>query len=150
MEAWLLERGLKTFGLRMERHNENGRVVAEYLQTHPAVRQVYYPGLASHPQHALAQQQMVGGYGGMVCFDLHGGRSAGYQLLQRLQLITLAVSLGGVHSLITHPASTVSAHLSDEEITASGVMPGLLRLSVGLESPVDLIADLEQGLKVHG
>lgn len=146
MEAWLLERGLKTFAMRMARHNANGRAVAEFLQGHPAVREVYYPGLSAHRQHELAQRQMPGGFGGMVCFDLVGGRAAGYALLQKLKLITLAVSLGGVHSLITHPASTVSAVQSDEEIAASGVMPGLVRLSVGLEDVADLIADLAQAL----
>jgi methionine-gamma-lyase len=145
-EAWLLERGLKTFGLRMRGHNENGLAVAEFLSQHPAVREVYYPGLPSHPQHELARRQMPGGFSGMVCFDLKGGREAGFRLLQELRLIKLAVSLGGVHSLITHPASTISAVQSDEEIAASGVMPGLARLSVGLEDAADLIADLEQAL----
>jgi methionine-gamma-lyase len=146
MEAWLLERGLKTFPLRMKQHNENGTAVARFLQSHPAVRAVYYPGLESHPQHALARRQMPGGYGGMVCFDLKGGRQAGYELLQKVNLISLAVSLGGVHSLITHPASTVSAVQSDAEIAASGVAPGLVRLSVGLEAAEDLVADLESAL----
>lgn len=145
-DAWLLERGLKTFGLRMARHNENGLAVARFLAGHPAVSEVYYPGLPEHPQHELARRQMTGGFGGMVCFDLRGGREAGYQLLKRLKLITLAVSLGGVHSLITHPASTISAVQSDEEIAASGVRPGLVRLSVGLEDAADLITDLEQAL----
>jgi methionine-gamma-lyase len=145
-DAWLLERGLKTFGLRMVRHNENGLAVARFLAGHPAVSQVYYPGLPEHPQHELARQQMFGGFGGMVCFDLHGGREAGYRLLKRLNLISQAVSLGGVHSLITHPASTISAVQSDQEIAASGVQPGLVRLSVGLEDAADLIADLEQAL----
>lgn len=146
MEAWLLERGLKTFAVRMRQHNENATAVAHFLHTHPAVRQVYYPGLPTHPQHHLAQQQMPGGYSGMVCFDLKGGRQAGYDLLQRVKLISLAVSLGGVHSLITHPASTISAVQSDAQMAASGVMPGLVRLSVGLEDAADLIADLEQAL----
>lgn len=146
MEAWLLQRGLQTFDLRLPVHNDNALEVARFLDDHPAVREVYYPGLLSHPQHDLAQQQMPGGFGGMVCFDLKGGRAAGYALLQRLELITLAVSLGGTHSLITHPASTVSAVQSDEEIAASGVRPGLVRLSVGLEDTVDLLADLEQAL----
>lgn len=147
MEAWLLERGLKTFDLRMERHNRNAQAVAEFLAGHTAVREVYYPGLPTHPQHDLAQRQMPGGYSGMVCFDLKGGRAAGYALLQRLKLIKLAVSLGGVHSLITHAASTISAILKDDEaIAASGVQPGLVRLSVGLEDVDDLIADLAQGL----
>lgn len=147
MEAWLLERGLKTFDLRMERHNRNAQAVAEFLAGHTAVREVYYPGLPAHPQHDLARRQMPGGYSGMVCFDLKGGRAAGYALLQRLKLIKLAVSLGGVHSLITHAASTISAILqSDEAIAASGVQPGLVRFSVGLEDVDDLIADLAQGL----
>ena len=146
MEAWLLERGLKTFGLRMAQHNQNAQAIAEYLDQHTAVRKVYYPGLPSHPQHALAQRQMPDGYSGMVCFDLHGGRDAGYDLLQRIKLISLAVSLGGAHSLITHPASTISAVQSDAEIAASGVMPGLVRFSVGLENTADIIADLEQAL----
>ncbi|MEW5987888.1 MAG: aminotransferase class I/II-fold pyridoxal phosphate-dependent enzyme [Chloroflexota bacterium] len=145
-EAWLLERGLKTFGLRMARHNENALAVAEFLSQHPAVSQVYYPGLPSHPQHELARRQMTGGFGGMVCFDLRGGRAAGFALLRRLKLISLAVSLGGVHSLITHPASTVSQAQTDEEMAASGVRPGLVRLSVGLEEAADLTADLDQAL----
>jgi cystathionine beta-lyase/cystathionine gamma-synthase len=146
MEAWLLERGLKTFGMRMERHNTNGLAVAHFLAEHPAVAEVHYPGLPGHPQHALAQRQMPGGCSGMVCFDLKGGRAAGYELLQRVGLIKLAVSLGGVHSLITHPASTISAVQSDEEIAASGVRPGLVRLSVGTENAADIIADLDQAL----
>lgn len=146
MEAWLLERGLKTFAVRMKQHNANATAVASFLSTHSAVREVYYPGLPSHPQHALAQQQMQGGYSGMVCFDLKGGRRAGYNLLQGVKLISLAVSLGGVHSLITHPASTISSVQDDAAVSASGVMPGLVRLSVGLEDAVDLIADLEQAL----
>lgn len=147
MEAWLLQRGLQTFDLRLPVHNSNALAVAGFLEGHPAVKEVYYPGLPSHPQHELARRQMPGGFGGMVCFDLKGGRAAGYALLQRLELITLAVSLGGTHSLITHPASTVSAVQSDEAIAASGVRPGLVRLSVGLEDAADLLADLERGLE---
>lgn len=146
LEAWLLQRGLQTFGLRMARHNANGQAVAEYLAGHPAVAEVYYPGLSSHPQHELARRQMPGGFGGMVSFDLKGGRQAGYQLLQRLKLIALAVSLGGTHSLITHPASTISTVQTDEEIAASGVQPGLVRFSVGLEDVEDILADLEMAL----
>jgi methionine-gamma-lyase len=146
MEAWLLERGLKTFGLRMAGHNQNAQAVAEFLQTHPAVRQVYYPGLPDFPQHDLARRQMPGGFGGMLSFDLRDGRAAGYALLQKVRLIRLAVSLGGVHSLITHPASTISTVQSDAEMTAAGVQPGLVRLSVGLEDVADIIADLEQAL----
>jgi cystathionine beta-lyase/cystathionine gamma-synthase len=146
LEAWLLQRGLQTFGLRMAQHNRNAMAVAQFLTGHPAVREVYYPGLPGHPQHELAQKQMRGGFGGMVCFDLAGGREAGYRLLQKVQLISLAVSLGGTHSLITHPASTVSAVQSASEQEDSGVQPGLVRLSVGLEEVEDLLADLDQAL----
>lgn len=145
MEAWLLERGLKTFGVRMAQHNRTAQAVAEFLAQHPAVDVVHYPGLPHHPQHALAQRQMRGG-SGMVCFELKGGRAAGYALLQHVKLISLAVSLGGVHSLITHPASTISAVQDVADVAASGVRPGLVRLSVGLETAVDLIADLDQAL----
>ena len=146
MEAWLLRRGLKTFGLRMAHHNASANNVAAFLEQHAAVRQVYYPGLASHPQRELAERQMNGGFSGMVSFDLRGGMDAGYRLLKNLKLISLAVSLGGAHSLITHPASTVSAVQSEEEKAASGVRPGLVRLSVGLEDSGDVIADLDQAL----
>jgi methionine-gamma-lyase len=146
MEAWLLQRGLQTFGLRMARHNDNAMSVARFLSGHRAVATVYYPGLSSHPQYELACRQMPGGFGGMISFDLKGGRQAGYDLLQKLQLIALAVSLGGAHSLITHPASTVSLAQSDAAIASSGVRPGLVRLSVGLEDVEDIVADLDQAL----
>lgn len=146
-EAWLLLRGLKTFNLRMAQHNANALTVAQFLEGHPAVREVYYPGLASHPQYDLAGKQMNPGYGGVVCFDLKGGAEAGYVLLQNIELIKLAVSLGGLHSLITHAASTISSVRTPEEITASGVQPGLVRLSVGLEDPLDIIEDLDHALQ---
>lgn len=145
-EAWLLQRGLRTFAMRMARHNQNAMDVSRFLDRHPAVREIYYPGLASHSQHDLARKQMPGGFGGMVCFDLVGGREAGYRLLQRVKLIRLAVSLGGVHSLITHPASTISIVQNEAEIAASGVQPGLVRLSVGVEDSEDIISDLQQAL----
>jgi methionine-gamma-lyase len=153
-EAWLLERGMKTFDMRMARHNSNAMAIAKYLESHPAVAQVFYPGLPSHPQHALAKRQMNWqkneGYGGMVCFDLKGGRDAGYSLLQRIRLVKLAVSLGGVHSLITHPASTIVSILGDAAaIARAGVKPGLVRFSVGCEDVNDLIADLKQALDGH-
>jgi len=145
-EAWLLQRGLRTFGMRMARHNANGLAVASFLAQHPAVQQVYYPGLEHHPQHELAVRQMSGGFGGMVCFELAGGHSHGYELLKRVQLITQAVSLGGLHSLATHPASTISIVQDEATIEASGVRPGLVRLSVGVEDSHDIIADLAQAL----
>jgi methionine-gamma-lyase len=145
-EAWLLQRGLKTFAMRMARHNENGLAVARFLASHPAVECVHYPGLEEHPQHDLAKKQMSGGFGGMVCFELREGREAGYRLLKRVQLVTQAVSLGSVHSLITHPASTISIVQSEAAVAASGVRPGLVRLSVGVEDAEDIIADLAQAL----
>ncbi|MFN2222364.1 MAG: trans-sulfuration enzyme family protein [Candidatus Promineifilaceae bacterium] len=145
-EAWLLQRGLKTFAMRMARHNENGLAVARFLASHPAVERVHYPGLEEHPQHDLAKKQMSGGFGGMVCFELREGREAGYRLLKRVQLVTQAVSLGSVHSLITHPASTISIVQSEAAVAASGVRPGLVRLSVGVEDAEDIIADLAQAL----
>jgi methionine-gamma-lyase len=143
-EAWLLQRGLKTFGLRMAQHNRNGEALARFLAAHPAVTQVYYPGLETHPQHALARAQMPGGFSGMVCCELAGGRAAGLALMQRLHLFGLAVSLGGVHSLVTHPAGTIAAALSDAQLAAAGISPGLVRISVGIEDSADLIADFEQ------
>jgi methionine-gamma-lyase len=145
-EAWLLQRGLKTFGMRMARHNDNALAVARFLERHPSVRYVYYPGLEPHSQHELAQRQMPGGYGGMVCFELEGGRDAGYRLLKRVQLVMQAVSLGGLHSLVTHPASTISIVQNEEAIETSGVHPGLVRLSVGVEDSQDIIGDLQQAL----
>ena len=103
MEAWLLSRGLKTFGLRMVQHNTSAMVVANFLENHPAIGRVFYPGLNSHAQSNLAQKQMSGGYGGMVSFEVRGGFQAAQKLLKRLKLVALAVSLGGIHSLITHP-----------------------------------------------
>ena len=148
-EAWLLRRGLKTFGLRMKQHNTNAEKIAQFLAQHPAVEQTFYPGLTLHPQHDLARQQMNGGYGGMVSFILRGGLEATYQFLERLDLISLAVSLGGAHSLITHPASTVSSVQTEQEMIASGIHPGLVRLSVGLEDASDIITDLESSLKTN-
>lgn len=145
-EAWLLRRGLKTFGLRMAQHSQNALIVAQFLQNHPAVQTVYYPGLPNHPQHTLAKAQMQRGFGGMVAFELKGGREAGYQLLKKVRLIQLAVSLGGVHSLITHPASTIGAPLSEAQLHEAGIAAGLVRLSVGIEDSADLLTDLDQAL----
>lgn len=146
-EAWLLERGLKTFPVRMESHNRNALAVAVHLDSHSAIERVYYPGLPSHHQHDIALKQMTGGFGGMVSFEVKGGSESAKQLLERVRIISNAVSLGGVHSLITHPASTVSSIQSQQETAESGVSPGLVRLSVGLEDHNDLIQDLNQALE---
>jgi cystathionine beta-lyase/cystathionine gamma-synthase len=145
-EAWLLRRSLKTYGLRMGRHNSNALTVARFLEEHPAVERVHYPGLESHPQHALAKRQMVGGFGGMLSFELKGGYDAAYRAIRRTEVCILAVSLGGVETLITHPASLVYPHNTDEERRAAGISPGLIRLSVGTEDANDIIADLDAAL----
>ncbi|HJZ49411.1 MAG TPA: aminotransferase class I/II-fold pyridoxal phosphate-dependent enzyme [Roseiflexaceae bacterium] len=145
-EAWLLRRGLQTYGLRMAAHNHNALEVARFLQAHAAVERVYYPGLASHPQHELARRQMSDGFGGMLAFELKGGYDAAYRAIRRTRVCLLAVSLGGVETLIVHPASMIHAHQSDAERVAAGISPGLIRLSVGVEGAADIIADLEQAL----
>ena len=145
-EAWLLRRGLQTYGLRMAVHNHTALAIAHFLEQHPAIARVYYPGLPSHPQHELARQQMVGGFGGMLSFEMKGGYDAAYQVIRRTQVCLLAVSLGGVQSLITHPASMIHAHQTDEERKVAGISPGLIRLSAGIENVEDLIEDLEQAL----
>ena len=143
--AYLILRGTQTLPLRVERHNTSAQRIAEFLEAHPRVASVSYPGLASHPQHALARKQMRG-FGGMVCFDLEGGVEAGIRLMNSVRICSLAVSLGDARSLITHPASTTHSVVSREARLTQGVTDGLVRLSVGLEDVEDLIADLESGL----
>jgi methionine-gamma-lyase len=143
--AMLILRGLKTLGLRMERHCATGQTVAEALAAHPAVAQVFYPGLATFAQHELASRQMAGS-GGMIAFELAGGEAAGRALMDSLQLILRAVSLGDAESLIQHPASMTHSTYTREERLAHGISDGLVRLSVGLEDAADIIADLTQGL----
>jgi len=145
-ETWLLLRGLRTLSLRVERQNATALKVAQFLEGHPAVGTVHYPGLASHPQHALARTQMKG-YGGVLSFSLRGSRDAALEFMQRLELFTQAVSLGGIEALAMHAATTWSGTLTDEQTRASGIDPGLVRLSVGLEEPADLIADLDRALQ---
>jgi methionine-gamma-lyase len=143
--AYLILRGTQTLPLRIERHNANAQQIAGFLEAHPKVGWVSYPGLTSHPQHALARKQMRG-FGGMVCFDLKGGVEAGSRLMNAVRICSLAVSLGDTRTLITHPASTTHSVVSREARLSQGVTDGLVRLSVGLEDPEDLIADLESGL----
>jgi methionine-gamma-lyase len=143
--AYMILRGIATFPLRLARHNENATTVADCLEQHPKVERVFYPGLPSHPQHALAKKQMSG-FGGMVCFELKGGVEAGARLMNSVRLCALATSLGDARSLISHPASTSHVVLSREARLAQGVTDGLVRLSVGLEDVEDIVADLEGGL----
>ena len=143
--AYALSRGLKTLPLRIARHNANARAVAECLDDHDAVAKVYYPGLPSHPDHAIASRQMTG-FGGMVCVDLKGGQEAAYRAFDRLKVIKRAASLGGVESLCSLPILTSQYGLTDEELDKAGVTRGMMRLSIGLEDPDDLIDDLRQAL----
>ena len=145
-DSYLLLRGLKTLDVRMERHAKNALAVASFLDTHSNVAATYYPGLPSHPDYALACSQFSGGFGGMVSFDV-GTAEAGRHLVESVRLINLAVSLGGVESLIEHPASMTHTMMPVEERVAAGITDGLVRLSVGLEHPDDVINDLDQALK---
>lgn len=145
-EAWLLRRGMQTYPLRMMAHNHNALEVARFLAGHPAVERVHYPGLESHPQHELAHAQMPGGFGGMLAFEVRGGYQAAYQVIGRTRVCLLAVSLGGGETLITHPASMVHVYQSEETQAEAGIVPGLIRLSVGIENVEDIIADLDQAL----
>ena len=138
-DSWLLRRGLLTYPLRLDVHNRNGLEVARFLEGHKAVERVFYPGLPSHPQHELALKQMPGGFGGMVAFEMKGGFDAAYHLIGRTKLCVLAVSLGVVESLITHPASMIHGHQSAEERNIGGVPPGRIRPSVGLYAAGDII-----------
>ena len=144
-DCWLALRGLKTLAVRMQAHARNAQALAEYLQAHPAVRQVIYPGLASHPQHALAKSQMHG-FGGMISFEVKGGLEEARTLVESTRLFLLAESLGGVESLIEVPATMTHASIPRERRLEMGIADGLIRISVGIENFEDLKADLEQAL----
>ena len=145
-DTWLTNLGLKTFEVRMQRHCENALQVAHFLEKHPAVERVYYPGLASHPQHELARRQMSH-FGGMMSFELRGGLQAGIQMMNRVRVATLAVSLGMVDTVVSHPASMTHSGLGPEVRRAAGITEGLVRLSVGIESVEDLLADFDQAMR---
>jgi len=144
--SFLVHRGLKTLALRMKKHCESATAIAEYLEKHPKVKSVSFPGLKSHPQYEVGQKQHDGP-GGMITFELKGGFEAGQILMNSVKLCQLAVSLGGVESLIQHPASMTHFSMGKEGREAGGITDGLVRLSVGIENVNDIIADLEQGLK---
>jgi methionine-gamma-lyase len=143
--AFLVHRGLKTLAIRMEKHCENAQKIAEFLEDHPGVKNVRYPGLKSHPNYQLGLTQHKGP-GGMITFEVEGGLDAGMLLMNSMKLCQLAVSLGGVESLIQHPASMTHFSMGKEAREAGGITDGLVRLSVGIENADDLIADLEQAL----
>ncbi len=146
MDSFLVLRGIKTLHVRMQRHCENGRAVAQYLAKHPKIEKVYWPGFEDHPNHQIAKSQMAD-FGGMISFVPKGSDfKAAIKIVERLQLFTLAESLGGVESLAGHPASMTHASIPKEEREKSGVVDSLIRLSVGIEDADDLIADLEQAI----
>lgn len=144
-DSWLVMRGTKTLALRMEQHDKSGRAVAAFLEEHPKVKKIYYPGSASHPQHALARRQQRG-FGGMVAFDV-GSLEAARKVLESVKLCTLAESLGGVETLISHPATMTHASVDEEKRERIGITQGLVRISVGIEDTDDIIADLDQALE---
>jgi methionine-gamma-lyase len=144
-QAYMVIRGLKTLGIRIERAQQNAIQVAEYLENHPKVEWVKFPGLRSHPQYELARQQM-NGPGCMISFGLKGGLDAGKILMNNVKLALLAVSLGGVETLIQHPASMTHSKLSSDARAKAGISDGLVRFSVGIEDVEDIIEDIEQAL----
>jgi len=145
-DCWLTLLGIKTLSLRMKRHCENAQAIAHFLEDHPKVERVTYPGLQSHPQYEIAKEQMDG-YSGMISMELKGGISAGISLMNNLELCSLAESLGAVETMITHPATMTHADVPKDERLARGLTDGLVRLSVGIEDKQDIIHDLGQALK---
>ena len=143
--AFLLIRGMKTLGVRVERQSKSAMLVAKYLARHPKVARVHFPGLPSHPDHALAKRQMSR-FGSMMAFDLKGGLPAARRFCDRVRVFLLAASLGGVESLAILPIYSSHYRMSIAELRAAGVEPGTVRISVGLEDPADLIEDLRQAL----
>ena len=143
--SWLALRGVRTLAMRMRQHNHNALTLANYLEQHPKVARVYFPGLESHPQHQLARQQMSG-FGGVLSLVLEGGYAAGAAFLNKLSLVQNAASLGGVDSIAIQPAAMWGGRLSDDVLQEQGIEPGMIRISVGVEETEDLLADVEQAL----
>ena len=148
MDAYSLLRGMKTLKLRVQRQNESAMIIAKYLQSHPAVEQVNYPGLESHPGHNIAKKQMIGGYGGMLSFSVKGGLEAIKKFLPKLEYAHMAANLGCVETVVGPPFTTSHVECSAEERMAAGIPEGLVRYSTGIEDVEDLIADLDQAFKV--
>ncbi len=143
--AWVFSKGLETLELRMNRHCQSAAEIALWLERHPAVEKVYYPGLKDHPQHELCKQQQSD-FGGIVSFEVHGGREAAWRVVDSTQLLSITANLGDAKTTITHPATTTHGRISESERQEAGISQSLLRLAVGLESPGDIIRDLERGL----
>jgi cystathionine beta-lyase/cystathionine gamma-synthase len=146
LPAFALARGMKTMPLRVAQHNSNALTIAQFLEGHPGIERVYYPGLASHPDHAIAKRQMSG-FGGVVTIDVTGGKEGAFRAFDRLKVIKRAASLGGVESICSLPILTSQYGLTDEELVNAGVSKGMIRMSIGLEDAADLIDDLDQALK---
>ncbi|MFA5651229.1 MAG: PLP-dependent transferase, partial [Proteiniphilum sp.] len=146
-DAWLMIRGMKTLGLRMERHNQNGQKVAEFLSNHPRVDKIYYPGLPRHEGHELAKSQMTG-FGSVMSIEVKGGQEVINTILNKVKLFTRAVSLGSVESLITQPVSAVHYNVPREYRERGGITDNMIRISVGIEDAEDIIADLAQALDI--
>jgi O-acetylhomoserine (thiol)-lyase len=144
--AFLLLQGLETLHVRMERHVSNAQKVAEFLAGHPSVEYVNYPGLPSNPYHALAQKYMPKGSGSIFTFGISGGREAGRRFIESVQLFSHLANVGDSKSLVIHPASTTHQQMTDDELRAVGIGPEMIRLSIGIEDPADIIWDLEQAL----
>jgi cystathionine beta-lyase/cystathionine gamma-synthase len=147
LEAWLSMRGLMTLQVRMERHSRTALELTSWLESHPKVERVHYPGLPSHPQHAVARRELARGFGGMAAFEVVGGVDAGQRFCDALELAWVAASLGGIQTLVCHPASTTHRQLDPAAREAAGIADGLIRLSVGLEDLDDLKADFERALE---
>lgn len=145
-EAFLILRGIKTLGLRVKQHCHNAQQVAQFLEKHPMIERVYYPGLKSHPQYALAQKQMAG-MGGIISFEVAGGLKVAKQFIASLKIAMISFSLGDPETLVQHPASMTHSSIPEDELGEFGISPGLIRLSLGLEDAEDIIEDLEQALK---
>ena len=145
-EAWLMLQYLETLSLRMERHSSNAQAIAEWLVQQPGVARVHFPGLEDHPQRQLVLHQQQGP-GGIISFELEGGRQAAWDLIDRQGLMSITANLGDAKTTITHPATTTHGRVSDADKARAGITPGLVRISAGLENVEDLIAALERGLK---
>src|SRR5690606_13417596 len=143
--AWVFLKGLETLPLRMQAHSQAALSLAQWLQDQPGVTRVYYPGLASHPQHELARRQQEG-FGGIVSFEVSGGRAGAWAFIEAIELMSITANLGDVKTTLTHPASTTHSRISPEERARAGIEEGLLRISVGLEHQDDLRADVQRGL----
>ncbi len=147
--AWVFLKGLETLQVRMQAHSHNALRVASWLETRPGVERVYYSGLESHPQHALARRQQ-GGFGGLLAFELAGGREQAWRFIDGVRFISITANLGDAKTMITHPATTTHGRLTPEARAAAGIRDGLVRIAVGLENVEDIIADLEHGFRAAG